>query len=278
MRFVRFCLQKSRAIAHMFGLHRIAGLRRLVDCLKEFTFLLSFPFAVKIQGVWMKGLASYYFITGVYEADTTAYFRRVVQPGWTAIDVGADFGYYTLIFSRLVGTKGRVFAFEPFTARYGGFLLGNIARNALRNVIPIPFGLDERPATHDYFEDTHGFYTTTGRKPSERVSTIVFDDFFMAFGGPVDIVKIDTEGSELRVLHGMRKTIITNPKIRIVIEIAPHVLARSGSSAKELIDLLEELGLRYFWINPDGSDQQIMRQELEDRLSRVKYTNIVCQR
>src|SRR6266446_717422 len=52
-------------------------------------------------------------IRGFSERFVTDYFRRTVRPGMRVVDVGAHVGYYTLLFSRLVGQSGQVFAFEP---------------------------------------------------------------------------------------------------------------------------------------------------------------------
>src|SRR5262249_7878864 len=59
------------------------------------------------------GFASHVLLDGFWEMWLTIFFARQVKPGMTVIDVGANFGYYTLLFGSLVGDEGRVYAVEP---------------------------------------------------------------------------------------------------------------------------------------------------------------------
>src|SRR6185436_7645314 len=56
---------------------------------------------------------SYRQLTGTYEPETTRLVHKLVRPGMTVVDVGASVGYYSRLCGRLVGSRGRVYAFEP---------------------------------------------------------------------------------------------------------------------------------------------------------------------
>src|SRR6266568_1468864 len=58
-------------------------------------------------------------ITGRTERALLTWFENNVRPGETWLDVGAHYGYTAIALSRLVGTQGRVFAFEPMVATAG---------------------------------------------------------------------------------------------------------------------------------------------------------------
>src|SRR5215471_2817272 len=75
-----------------------------------------------------------------------AFVRRLLQPGMRAIDIGANYGTYTLAMARAVGPDGRVWAYEPAdaTARY---LRKSIARNGLANVEMVQAALSNRTGT-----------------------------------------------------------------------------------------------------------------------------------
>src|SRR5438067_4805323 len=69
---------------------------------------------------------------GMFEPASTKWVEQIVQPGMVAIDVGANFGYYTVRLSKLVGPGGRVHAFEP-SQRYRERLLGHLKLNHCEN-------------------------------------------------------------------------------------------------------------------------------------------------
>ena len=71
-----------------------------------------------------------YTIKKIWEPETTKIVKEHVKAGQTTIDIGASVGYFSLLFARLVGAKGRVFAFEPTDGNFK-YLLHNIKKNGL---------------------------------------------------------------------------------------------------------------------------------------------------
>jgi len=82
------------------------------------------------------GMTAQLFMGGHYEKYETNLFKRVVSEGMTVVDLGANIGYYTLLAAKLVGRKGKVFAFEPGPDNFS-LLLKNIEANGYDNVIPV---------------------------------------------------------------------------------------------------------------------------------------------
>jgi hypothetical protein len=62
------------------------------------------------------GFGCHLMLDGYWESWLTLFFARYVTPGKTVIDVGANFGYYTILFAAGVGPSGRVVAIEPVPA------------------------------------------------------------------------------------------------------------------------------------------------------------------
>ena len=56
--------------------------------------------------------------SGLYERITTTIFKKLVKRNSVIVDLGAGFGYYTLLATKLVGDDGRIYAFEPEPIRY----------------------------------------------------------------------------------------------------------------------------------------------------------------
>src|ERR1700674_193031 len=92
--------------------------------------------SVQIQGHTMfldRNDSLQLYATGIYEPIETEIVKREVRSGEVVLDIGAHIGYYTLLFARLVGESGRVFAFEPDPANFA-ILSSNVAVNAYENV------------------------------------------------------------------------------------------------------------------------------------------------
>ena len=152
-----------------------------------------------------------------------------LKPGGVFIDVGAHFGFFTLLGSALVGETGRVLSVEatPSTRR---MLQRNVARNGCANVSilgcaahardePLTFR-DFGPALsslNSAFAARHGAQTA----PYEQVAVAGrrLDDLVAeAELSQVDLVKIDAESSELQVLQGMDQ-VIERHRPAIVVEV-----------------------------------------------------------
>lgn len=69
-----------------------------------------------------------------YEPETRELFERIVKPGMSVIDAGAQIGYFTLLFARLVGRDGKVYSCEPDPMIYP-LLQKNVAANDLGGTV-----------------------------------------------------------------------------------------------------------------------------------------------
>jgi len=172
---------------------------------------------------------------GVYEPKETAFIQRRIKKGWTVYNVGAHIGYYTVIFSHLVGDTGRVYAFEPEPHNFA-LLQKNTGK--LKNVVLINKAISDRAGkTRLYFggENTgdNRIYPFN-RKDSVKVKTARLDEYKTP-----DFVKIDVQGAEVLVLKGMGKMRIR----RMMIEFDPLHLQLAGSSSKEFFEMLKNCGI-----------------------------------
>jgi FkbM family methyltransferase len=144
-----------------------------------------------------------------------ALFRKLVRPGMTVLDVGANIGAHTLLFARLAGPAGRVLAFEPQRKLFQ-MLCGNCAVNGLENVFAYHgFAAAEQgeQAVKDIDMSRVGNFggqemaQMIAEETSETVAhvkSVRIDDMSLA---ACDFVKIDVEGMELSVLQGAAETI-----------------------------------------------------------------------
>lgn len=175
---------------------------------------------------------------GNWEPDETELFIKEVHTGMTVVDVGAGFGYYSCIASKLVGETGKVYAIEPFPKTYN-LLCRNIARNKLTNVVPLSIAAWDSEGRIEF----HATKTESGISPIKHKTdvslfTAKLDD--LVSEQTVDIIKVDTDGHDSRVLGGMKRIIKDSHSLKMFIEVYPKGLALAGSSDKALINFLEE--------------------------------------
>ena len=189
------------------------------------------------------------FFLGTYEPLETAVFRRCLGPGMTFCDVGANVGWYSLQAARLVGATGRILAFEPGPYAFTR-LSKTISANQLKQVILVQAGLSDQSGHLDLFEPREfGNYTPTlvpnsGGKPV-RVEVLRLDDWLEENRVEViNLMKIDVEGHEHRVLSGAERALTAGRVRAILCEFNGSWLTRSGSSPQDLDALLQKLGFK----------------------------------
>jgi FkbM family methyltransferase len=190
------------------------------------------------------------FIYGFYEENETEMFEKIIKAGDTVLDIGANIGYYTLIFAKLVGKNGRVFAFEPEPTNFT-LLRRNIRINSYDNVVleqkavsnktgKVKLYISENPGLHRIYD------SYDGRKFIE-VEAICLDDYFKNYDKNIDVIKMDIEGSEFGAVQGMTSLLKKNKNVKIVTEFLPSGLRQFGIKPEEYIELLIKCGFDFLY-------------------------------
>jgi len=139
------------------------------------------------------------FLFGTYEPEQTKLFEEFVKPGDVIYDIGAHFGYYTLLSSKLAGESGRVLAFEPSPGNLAR-LYRHIELNDCKNVQVLELAVSDHEGTAHFETRTGsgvGHLAESG--PLEvRLTTL---DSLSQYPLP-QVMKIDVEGAEVGVLQG----------------------------------------------------------------------------
>jgi len=153
---------------------------------------------------WRVGAHTHGCWLGTYELPKQQAVNRIVGAGMNVVDVGANAGFYTLAFSRLVGPSGHVWAFEPLASNVAN-LLHHVTLNRLDNVTVVQCALAEVAALRGFQRASHDAMGALRADADDYlVATARLDDVPM----PVpDVVKIDVEGGELAVLRGASRLI-----------------------------------------------------------------------
>jgi FkbM family methyltransferase len=181
---------------------------------------------------------------GLYELDTARVLRRLLRPGDTFIDGGANIGYFTLLAAKAVGPRGGVHAFEPQPENRRR-LADHAAANGLADIITIhPVALSDKPGAvelHTYANPAanHGqstmFILPGTETRSVRVETVRLDDY-LPDAAP-RLIKLDIEGAEPLAISGMVQ-MLRRHRPAVIVELNAATLGRAGFSVREPVDRL----------------------------------------
>lgn len=194
---------------------------------------------------WIAGSSNHGCWLGTYELKKQKAILRFIKPGMIIYDIGAHAGIYSLLFSKVVGLKGKVFAFEPF-AENAANCLRHIRLNRLNNVDLIQSSLSNKSGLVSFLiAKSSSMGSITHTHTHLQVPAFSLDELVFNFNFPIpDLIKMDVEGAEARVLEGAQR-VMTNKKI--VIFIALH-----GNEQKRLCQsILLKKGYQLFWLNGD---------------------------
>jgi FkbM family methyltransferase len=180
-----------------------------------------------------------------YEPEVTATVRKYLKNGDCFVDCGASFGYFSALAGSIVGDEGSVISFEPGPQNQSllllnlvanGILTGEVHQVALSdNVGILRYGGTGANGSISPFDGDPNHLGTYHLVRSTTMDNIVGSR-------RVDMMKIDVEGAEGRVLRGAEQTLKRSSPI-LVFEFSPPSLAvTSGMSGEELLQFLGALG------------------------------------
>lgn len=183
-----------------------------------------------------------------FEHSTVRLMKQEVKEGMIVFDVGANIGMYSLLLSKLVGPKGKVYAFEPDFKTFE-ILQKNIELSGFNNIEAVQLALSDSESFVTLSKSKNlgdAFHYIVNVEPGLQdtgvIKTSTLDDFIKTKNiNEVGFIKIDIEGAELLCLKGARKLLV-NYKPLIVSECFEDYLDRFGNSVADIILLMEECG------------------------------------
>ncbi len=204
-----------------------------------------------------EGIARQILVKGIYEAAESRFFETWLRPGMGVLDVGANFGYFTVLAARAVGEKGAVHAFEP---EPGNFALleknlktnGYVDRAHAHNV-----ALGDAPGAALLFTDPANLGNPSLAKDnvpdaagSVRVAIVTLDSMLDRLP-KIDLLKMDVQGFEACVLAGARG-LLERDRPTLLLEIWPKGLRRAGDDPVAFLEGLVALGYAMHALGDDG--------------------------
>jgi FkbM family methyltransferase len=217
-----------------------------------------------------------------FEPCTLQVISDGVCPGDVFLDIGANFGFFSVLASSIVGPEGRVYAVEASPT-----VLPILADNTrdLSNVTIIHSAAGDRVGTTDFYM-TEDFvnsgialspFTDRARKISVPIDTL---DSLLGrqplFDGRVSFIKCDVQGDEIAVLRGLRETIRRADRLKLIVEWAPAWMNNAGFDAKAVPEVLKSLGFRELLVVDDYLRKTMSVAEMEEEFHRDQSGKRFC--
>ncbi|MCS7191951.1 MAG: FkbM family methyltransferase [Armatimonadetes bacterium] len=181
----------------------------------------------------------------IHEPMVTKLLPSFVCLGSTVLDIGANIGYYTLLSSQLVGLKGLVVAVEPHPDNVRLLEL-NLRLNRVENVKVLPTAVSDEIGVTEMFVSRGSNWHSL--HPTERtnlgtisVPMTTIDEIVLQIGRPIDLIRMDIEGWEIKALQGAKET-LKRDRPSIVMEIHPAYMQQG--ELKQLLTWLQSLGYK----------------------------------
>jgi FkbM family methyltransferase len=171
--------------------------------------------------------------------------EKYIKPGSTALDAGAHIGTHTILMAKLVGEKGRVYAFEPQKKIYRE-LYQNLKLNRLSNAVPLRYAVGDTNTVIEMEAAPEGNEGATRiGSGGDKAELRTIDSF--GFQG-VSLMKIDVEGFEDQVIAGARQTLLKYHPVLIVEIVGWATYEKANPETKQRIDnskkKIEDLGYK----------------------------------
>ena len=260
-------------------LARRLGLGAIVDRAAPIASRPFERFVLDVDGVQLGGtdLAQLHYVRELRELGRERTFVRLlaeaVPLAGVVVEGGAHLGFVTVHAARAVGPAGSVVVFEP-----NGGVLGVLRENLLANGVEdrvevVPKALGDSPGSARFFirGDESSLYEPSGEADLVEIEVVRADDLI---DGPVDVVKLDVEGTELAALRGMERFMnAERPPRALFLECNPVLLERAGSSTDELFAWLRERAYHVEWIDEANGRTVSIAEPWNE-----PYVNLCCRR
>lgn len=223
--------------------------------------------------------------TGCYEPHVMEAIIDKLAVGGTFLDVGANIGVHAVLAAFRVGSEGNVLAVEASPLTYP-VLIQNLASTGCAAAVGVNVAAWDTPATVAFSHLPHilgGSHVNPSAQEIGQVFTVPCDslDNLVERAGleRVDLIKIDVEGSEIRVLQGAQK-VLSRFRPAIIVEFNPLTLREYGSSTVlNLYNCVRDSGYGMTILMGDGATVPVTDFAQMERIS-LQWTlrlDVLCE-
>lgn len=193
-----------------------------------------------------------------FEKSELVFIEKVLKKGDVFFDIGANIGLFSLVVSKKIGKKGKIYSFEPSSNIFER-LCENININYIKNINPQKLALSNEKGKAKFTVSLDGYDAWNSlSKPSagkrfdyEIVETETLDGFIKKHNlkGKIFLIKLDVEGWEIPVIKGGLEALSDKDAPIMMVEFTEQNAINSGFSCKELYQLITDLGYKLYSYN-----------------------------
>lgn len=244
---------------------------------ESFWFDLSNDLRIKL---YYDSTLSYLIYFSEFEKAEQHFTKVFLRQGDVFVDVGANIGLFSLIASRIVGEKGKVYAFEParttFRRLNENLELNNISNTkAIRRALSDKKGKQTLRVSLDGYDAWNSFGASLPgtHAVGETVDLVTLDQFCDEHDlvDRLNMVKIDVEGWEKYVLQGAEKILASERAPLLMVEFAKDCVRKAGTSCQELYEQIASFG--YTLYQYDAESNQLTKEKPGRE---YEYINLIC--
>jgi FkbM family methyltransferase len=217
---------------------------------------------------------------GAHEPGTCRVLESLIVPGDHVIDVGAQVGLLTLVMGRAVGTSGSVLAIEASQVLADCIRRTLSTNGLLEHCRVLQTAVSDKAGTATFHlaeRSGHSSLFPLSEESREVEVQISPLDDLVSSQDRISLIKVDVEGAELQVLHGMSRILEENPEVLLLVEFGPSHLARVGQTITHWLGEFRDLGFDYILeIDEDLAICRPVRSETE--LSKAHSLNLIFAR
>ena len=221
------------------------------------------------------------FTFGAFEEHLTAFFCSYLKEGMMFVDVGAHFGYFSVVAASLVGDTGRVVAFEPIPETAQRLKL-NAHRFPNIEVRPLAVWNKGGEITMNSLDAEHSAFNSVVmprlnpdihvKSRKVKVKAVKLDGVFPEGKRQPSVVKVDAESAEMQVLQGMTRILKTaRPVVTVEVGDHKHLIASGVPDSRAVLQFLVDMDYQLF-----DSDYGSLKPHVLREAGAYTYDNIIA--
>lgn len=217
-----------------------------------------------------EGLSAELLVFGYHERDTTEFVSKYLKKNMVCLDIGANIGYYSTLYSKIIGKNGLVIAIEPSPLNFR-YLKKNLEfqKNLNSKLFNCACGNENGTVNFQVDVKANKCKVVKNVNPDSNTEIIIVplrtlnDIVEETKVNRIDFLKIDVEGYEMKTLDGAWESI---RKFKPTIQIELHINRLGESVTNEIINRLKKEGYKIIYTDIGKDETRFLPRKLKDQI------------